>query len=177
MEHRKAIVVTIIICTLSLFSLGYAYWDSRPAIAGTVGGAAIEGIWGGGRGAAIGAGVGFGLGTLAGMKNKSPEERAREHNKRQDEAEATLGRLYDQHEQLITENKDLITQRNNVNDTAIKKIPFVSTIDTKSFKNTHDEINFVKKEMHALKKENSSIKREIKKLEKKNRNKTVSKRK
>ena len=82
--------------------------------------------------------------------------------------ENQLATALEQHDQLLAENKSLINELTMLNDgNSLKKTYFISTLNEKSFKNTKQEIAFLKKEVSMLKRNNSQIRKEIKNLQKK----------
>ena len=152
----------IIVIGLVLSSTMYPIFSDDPGtnvVGTTATGALIGGIAGGGRGAGYGAAAGLGIGLLSSAARRTPEQRERERMNRQAGNEYQLNTLYDQHDALIAENNNLVTQ---VTAAGLDAQPFKSSIQKGTFNSTEGEINAVKREIKHLKKENRSLKKKVK---------------
>jgi hypothetical protein len=162
-------MMLITVLGLTAFSSVQSYYDNDRRTANvaysTAGGALVGGALGGPRWAAAGAGVGFGLGVLSNSA-KTPEERERERIYREQRNQGRLEALYDEHDKLMIENKNLVAQVEKDNQ---QVMPFGSTLESRSFTTAQEEMSAIKKEIHTLKSENRKLKKKVKKLQKENR--------
>lgn len=154
----KRLLIMLSMIALVTSSFVYSFFSRDPGtnvIGSTATGALIGGLAGGGRGAGIGAAAGLGVGLLtsaASHRNRNNEI------DREEQKEDKIDRLYDEHDQLMNENKSLVDK---VNAAGMRADYFKSNLNQK-FRSQDTEKNAVRSEIRQLKLDNRRLRRQLK---------------